>query len=1155
MRFDDESLGTFDPLDVPDCQLWLDAQDESTINPASPSHGEAITVWRDKSGNSNDADVVAAGTPIYADNGHRLIGGFPVIDLTNTDARLETTKDFVGGNFASRGYTAIGIARQPWSPRARVFSSRISNWLLGWWSNNNEKFYSEGWVANLSDGLISRSFPDIPCGTVRASTLYSDFAWNAHVSQHNVTGATSSQPRVMAFGGSGTHGEHSNCVVGEFLLYDRPLEYSERWNLFEYIRRKWNPFSRNYGGNAELRGYRYSSGLNDKRGLSLVNVNNMPFIRAIQLNGGPDYQKITDSSSGGNDGTLSANATGETSVPVLQSLGLDFNGSTHYVDIPAPVDESLNPVNITVSAWIVPDDISSYHTIVSKPYHTGAGWSAPYVGYLMRIDVNKVIFGGAANGTWSYVQTLSSLSPQNLYHIVGTYDGSAFRIYINGVLDNTNSSPSGDLLYGGNNENLCFGVRRPTSLSEWYNGAIHDVRIFGSALDQTNIDALFNGGAGRSTALGGELGWWKLDDNIGHSVEIPYSSQIGTDLFPTSELTAEAWVKLNSLPGDGERYAIISNYQTGGYGYFLEVLNSSGVYYARVGIRVGAEWQYASGDISSVINTTDWFHIAGTFDGSTRRIFLNGSLVGESNYSGSIAYNGYYSMHIGKYVNNGGSGEGLYFDGLIAEVGISDRAKPVHELYNIYIAGADPQYPFEVEADSNIVMNFDNDEGIIIRDEVPFSGSYPSIAIAHYKLNDNAANTTIVDSTGNSNGTLNGGNNTADLSIAGKINSTLLLDGVSDYVDTGLVWPGGKQGAISLWLKRDNSGTDDVCVGSMHSGGGRFYVGVNPSGYIGTGIGSNTFLTHHSGITATTGVWFHVVVTFDGSTVEIYVDGNLKHSGSQSGEPNTVQPAYIGTINNTGTPSSTYFFNGSVDDLRFFSRKLSYMEVQALYASGDGTEVASPFTAGNHDGIATGNIYPVVNYGIGDSSGRARTWYVGSTTSDYIEIPNHVDFNNAEQEMTIEMWVNPVSIKRMRLLQKQETTGTTPVPVPMIECYNTSGQLRVFGPRDTSARAVDIIVDLGNFKFVIGEWAYIAATFDPIAKQLIAFANGSPVGHDTNTNIALDLCSNNDAMRIGQNSLYAYPLDAYVGGFRYTTRKKTPLEIYNYYHGASLRAY
>ena len=91
--------------------------------------------------------------------------------------------------------------------------------------------------------------------------------------------------------------------------------------------------------------------------------------------------------------------------------------------------------------------------------------------------------------------------------------------------------------------------------------------------------------------------------------------------------------------------------------------------------------------------------------------------------------------------------------------------------------------------------------------------------IAHYKLNDNGANTTIVDATGNYNGTLEGGDNTEDLSAEGKINECLHLNGTDDALElSGVVTPLADDtvGSVCFWMKPDtDSGDNQVARGKL----------------------------------------------------------------------------------------------------------------------------------------------------------------------------------------------------------------------------------------------------------------------------------------------------------------------------------------------------
>jgi len=72
--------------------------------------------------------------------------------------------------------------------------------------------------------------------------------------------------------------------------------------------------------------------------------------------------------------------------------------------------------------------------------------------------------------------------------------------------------------------------------------------------------------------------------------------------------------------------------------------------------------------------------------------------------------------------------------------------------------------------------------------------------------------------------------------------------------------------------------------------------------------------------------WHHIVVTYDGTFVKLYVDGNLQ------GTSNYPQPFVDDLVYyRIGLTSYLHYWKGVIDDLRFYSRTLSAVDVQKLY--------------------------------------------------------------------------------------------------------------------------------------------------------------------------------------------------------------------------------
>jgi hypothetical protein len=74
-------------------------------------------------------------------------------------------------------------------------------------------------------------------------------------------------------------------------------------------------------------------------------------------------------------------------------------------------------------------------------------------------------------------------------------------------------------------------------------------------------------------------------------------------------------------------------------------------------------------------------------------------------------------------------------------------------------------------------------------------------------------------------------------------------------------------------------------------------------------------------------LWQHIVATYDGATVRLYVDGVLRNSQAQSPLAYDTKPAILGCDDNNGMSEH---FQGALDELRVYDRALSQSEVQAL---------------------------------------------------------------------------------------------------------------------------------------------------------------------------------------------------------------------------------
>lgn len=206
-------------------------------------------------------------------------------------------------------------------------------------------------------------------------------------------------------------------------------------------------------------------------------------------------------------------------------------------------------------------------------------------------------------------------------------------------------------------------------------------------------------------------------------------------------------------------------------------------------------------------------------------------------------------------------------------------------------------------------------------------GAVKAGLVLHYAF-DETSGTTAADSSGNGNtGTLT--NMSGSEWATGRIGGALSFDGTNDYVEAigykGIT--GTVARTVALWVKTSTSGTQMPLVDF-----GGFWLILN-------GGNGATFMTDVGynfdfSVDLADGGWHHLAVTMpDNPTngdVVLYVDG--VGTSSPSSTPINTSPT---TDVRLGYDSS-WWFNGLLDDVRFYDHALIASEVSALAAGGGG---------------------------------------------------------------------------------------------------------------------------------------------------------------------------------------------------------------------------
>jgi hypothetical protein len=406
----------------------------------------------------------------------------------------------------------------------------------------------------------------------------------------------------------------------------------------------------------------------------------------------------------------------------LNRWGASFGGSNDYLDC-----GDVSPLNsisaFTISMWVNFQQVTG-STIMS--IFTAGTSTSNRIEFVFN-NVNELRFG--LNGSVNYCSfNISSptdyRSSDGWHNIVGTYNGTDVKLFFDGsqVGSTANSVPSATSSTQGNDTTV--GRRTLGGGSFYFIGLMDDVAIWDSALSSTNITNIYNGGVPTDLTLAGSYdtdrtanlkAYWRMGDDsndsasaggsiatitdssgngnnatqgtassqptfkahalsttsldfsldyldCGGASDFSFTDGSGTD----SPFSVSAWVKLDST----QTARVLSKDTGTGAGAREYLFGTNGN--SKVNMLLGHGSVNLDVQNNTTLNTTDWFHIAATYDGSKSasglKVYVNGDGSDTVNssagtYAGMPSTTG--NLEIGRF-GNGHS----FFNGLMDDVAV-----------------------------------------------------------------------------------------------------------------------------------------------------------------------------------------------------------------------------------------------------------------------------------------------------------------------------------------------------------------------------------------------------------------------------------------------------------------------------------------------------
>jgi fibronectin type 3 domain-containing protein len=648
-----------------------------------------------------------------------------------------------------------------------------------------------------------------------------------------------------------------------------------------------------------------------------------------------------------------------------QGQAVRFDGVDDLIRMGSP--SSLQPTtHLTFSTW-------AYANAVGAVNFIGGFGDTGTAGYWLGQAGGSGTWCFSLGGSGSNYNQLVGTTPVVLnqwVHVVGTYDGTQQKLYVNGKLDASATVVSGPLAYTGLTGGFMVGNIEGINSSRYWNGSVDEVAVWNATLTATEVKTLYERENARFTGSvlsrvmnsGASTSWAGLNylTTLPYGKELPSTQMMETataysgnsllsglvgfwHMDETTSGTAPGSKDFKDVSGNGvhgkaDDTTKFAFNQTGALKKAATINGGQISYTAPTGtfnsgIATVSMWLYWDGTNSKMpfgFNLYDLYFEGTGFGFNTGSSDLYG--ISASGLAGRWVHI-VAEFHAGNYTSNK-----LYIDGvsqtLSQQIG-TPGSGVLTDTFKISGWGVDTGYRLNnSQLDEIGVWNRALTQAEVTRlnkHQVDLSTGLTAL----WNFNE-ASGTTLTDSVGGFNGTLTG---TVTLAQPGKLSKAMKFDGSTGYASTASHIISAAPYTVCTWVKSDvlapAANSYIIANGGETTGNNGLALLQTPTQNWYFSVGSAAGKGGVATAPASTD-WTYLCGSWDGQLtsngIKLYVNGALAGSA-------TAGASTAGATSPTlkiGRPANVanYMFKGLIDETALWSRVLNATEIQQLYQRG-----------------------------------------------------------------------------------------------------------------------------------------------------------------------------------------------------------------------------